>query len=50
MKDMAHGKELMRWIVGHIDEQDIAAEWVSDFVPIKKATLNFPTKFWWATV
>lgn len=51
MKDLVQQTSLLRWVVDQIVELGLEPARVTTYTkPIVKASLNFPTKFWWVIV
>lgn len=49
-KDPDQSANLLRWVASYIIERDEEVEWVKCSTPIKKASMNFAGKFWWAII
>lgn len=51
IKNPVQWTSVLRWVEGHIVEQDSQPAWVTTHTePIVKASINFPAKVWWAIV
>lgn len=51
MRDQAHRASLMIWALTRLHSRGPDLEWITISVkPIKKASLSFTVKFWWALV